>query len=171
MTFRDGDATALPFADASFDAVISTQVFEYVVDVDLAIAEAHRVLHDGGRLLVLDTDWDSVVRHAHDRERMQAIMAAWTTRFANPHLPTTLKRRLRSAGFADASIDVVPVLNDDYNPDTYSARHIEIISDYVTRHGIAPDDATAWADDLLECAQLGEYFFSLNRYVFAARKP
>ena len=74
-----------------------------------------------------------------------------------PHLPTTLTRRLRSAGFEDATIDVVPVLNADYDPDTYSARHIEIISDYVTRHGIAPDDARAWADDLLERAQLGEY--------------
>jgi hypothetical protein len=87
-----------------------------------------------------------------------------------PHLPTTLKRRLRSAGFEDAAIDVVPVLNADYDPNTYSARHIEIISDYVTRHGIAPDDARAWAYDLLERAKLGEYFFSLNRYFFAARK-
>lgn len=171
LTFRDGDATALPFADASFDAIVSTQVFEYVDDVDRAIAEAHRVLRDGGRLLVVDTDWDSVVWHVHDRERMQAIMAAWTTRFADPHLPTTLKRRLRCVGFEEAAIDVVPVLNADYNPDTYSARHIEIISDYVTRHGIAPEDARAWADDLLERARLGEYFFSLNRYVFAAQKP
>jgi hypothetical protein len=54
---------------------------------------------------------------------------------------------------------------------SYSARHIAIISDYVTRHGIAPDDAAAWAADLLERAQLGEYFFSLSRYIFVARKP
>jgi arsenite methyltransferase len=170
MTFRDGDATALPFADASFDAVTSTQVFEYVDDVDRALAEAHRVLRAGGRLLVLDTDWDSLVWHVHDRDRLRAILTAWTQRFADPHLPTTLKRRLQAAGFHVETIDVVPILNAAFDPDTYSARHIEIISDYVAQHGITSADAGAWADDLRERAHLDEYFFSLSRYVFSARK-
>jgi ubiquinone/menaquinone biosynthesis C-methylase UbiE len=57
ITYRNGDATALPFTDATFDAVISTQVFEYVEDIDRALVQAHRVLRPAGRLLVLDTDW------------------------------------------------------------------------------------------------------------------
>jgi len=136
MTFRDGDATALPFPDASFDAAVSTQVFEYIDDVDRALAEAHRVLRSDGRLIVLDTDWDSLVWHAGDRHRMQRVIAAWTNRFADPHLPSTLKRRLQAAGFDTEAIDVVPVLNAAFDPDTYSGRHIEIVSGYVTRHGI-----------------------------------
>jgi arsenite methyltransferase len=171
MTCRDGDATALPFADASFDAAVSTQVFEYVDDVDRALAEAHRVLCAGGRLLVLDTDWDSLVWHASGRHRMQRIITAWTRRFADPHLPATLKRRLQAAGFDIDGIDVVPVLNATFHPNTYSARHIEIISDYVTRHGIPADEVTAWADDLRERCKSDEYFFSLSRYVFTTRKP
>jgi ubiquinone/menaquinone biosynthesis C-methylase UbiE len=171
MTFRYGDATALPFADASFDKAVSTQVFEYVDDVDRALAEAHRVLRSGGRLLVLDTDWDSVVWHAGDRDRMQRIIAAWTTRFADPHLPTTLARRLRTAGFDVESINVVPVLNGDFDPDTYSARHIEIVTDYVTRHGIDANETAAWADDLRKRVELGDYFFSLSRYAFTSLKP
>jgi len=135
------------------------------------LAEAHRVLCSGGQLLVLDTDWDSLVWHAHARDRMQRIIAAWTTRFADPHLPTTLKRRLSAAGFDVQAVAVVPVLNADFDPDTYSARHIEIVSDYVTRHGIPPEEAAAWADDLRERAHTDEYFFSLSRYVFTARKP
>jgi arsenite methyltransferase len=88
----------------------------------------------------------------------------------DPHLPTTLKRRLQATGFDVETIDVVPVLNADFDPHTYSARHIEIISDYVARHGISCDEAAAWAN-LFECAELGEYFFSLSRYVFTGRKP
>jgi ubiquinone/menaquinone biosynthesis C-methylase UbiE len=47
----EGDATALPFVDGLFDAVVSTQVFEYVADVDAALAEVARVLRPGGPLV------------------------------------------------------------------------------------------------------------------------
>jgi SAM-dependent methyltransferase len=41
----------LPFADASFDAVLSTDTFEHVMDLDLAFGEVARVLKPGGSLL------------------------------------------------------------------------------------------------------------------------
>ena len=42
-------AAQLPFADASFDAVVACLVFEHIRDVDDAIAEVARVLQPGGR--------------------------------------------------------------------------------------------------------------------------
>ena len=42
----------LPSEDASFDAVLSTQVLEHVADPDLYVAECRRVLRTGGRLLL-----------------------------------------------------------------------------------------------------------------------
>lgn len=42
-------ADRLPFADASFDAVVACLVFEHIEAVDEAIAEVARVLVDGGR--------------------------------------------------------------------------------------------------------------------------
>jgi SAM-dependent methyltransferase len=42
-------ADALPFADASFDAVVACLVFEHIEAVDAAIAEVARVLVPGGR--------------------------------------------------------------------------------------------------------------------------
>ena len=41
----------LPFADASFDAVFSTDTFEHVMDLDFAFSEIGRVLKPGGSLL------------------------------------------------------------------------------------------------------------------------
>ncbi|MBN3037410.1 MAG: class I SAM-dependent methyltransferase, partial [Candidatus Diapherotrites archaeon] len=49
---RVADACALPFADNSFDAVIAFHVLEHVEDKAKAVAEARRVLKQGGVLLV-----------------------------------------------------------------------------------------------------------------------
>lgn len=46
------DATRLPFADNSFDAVIAMHVLYHVKDQEQAIAEFYRVLRPGGKLLV-----------------------------------------------------------------------------------------------------------------------
>jgi ubiquinone/menaquinone biosynthesis C-methylase UbiE len=46
-------STRIPFDDASFDAVVTNQVFEHVEDLDFALAEIARVLKPGGSVLSL----------------------------------------------------------------------------------------------------------------------
>jgi arsenite methyltransferase len=122
VELRPGDANHLPYPDASFDVATSTQVLEYVEDIPGALAELRRVLRPGGRVLLLDTDWDSVVWHSSDRERMRRILTAWEPHLADPHLPRTLRGSLRRAGFDAAALQVLPLLNVGYQPGTYSGR-------------------------------------------------
>ena len=49
-----GDAMALPFADASFDVYTISFGIRNVTRIEAALAEAHRVLRPGGRLMVLE---------------------------------------------------------------------------------------------------------------------
>lgn len=55
-TYHSGDAMALPFADASFDACASALVLFFVHDPDKAVAEMVRVTRPGG--LVATYLWD-----------------------------------------------------------------------------------------------------------------
>ncbi|BCL37658.1 class I SAM-dependent methyltransferase [Nostoc sp. MS1] len=52
VNFVCGDATSLPFADASFDAVTMFDLLEHVPDDQKAISEALRVLRPQGFLLI-----------------------------------------------------------------------------------------------------------------------
>jgi demethylmenaquinone methyltransferase/2-methoxy-6-polyprenyl-1,4-benzoquinol methylase len=54
LPFTAGDATALPFADASFDAVTISFGLRNVVDTVGALREMRRVTKPGGRLVVCE---------------------------------------------------------------------------------------------------------------------
>ena len=59
-----GDFTALPFADATFDTVIFHQVLHYAQEPEPALAEAARVCRAGGTIAIVDFA-------AHDREELR----------------------------------------------------------------------------------------------------
>jgi ubiquinone/menaquinone biosynthesis C-methylase UbiE len=158
VEYATGDALALPFADGTFDAIVSTQVYEYVPDMPAALTEARRVLKPGGRLLILDTDWDAVVWHSTDRDRMLRVLEKWNDHLADPYLPRRLPRLLRDAGFELTSTTVIPIINQGARTDTLSHGVMPLIAEFV--------DDQAWREDLLAMGE--DYFFSLNRYVFVA---
>ncbi|MCH8953472.1 MAG: methyltransferase domain-containing protein [Proteobacteria bacterium] len=170
VTFHPGDATDLPFDDGAFDVAVSTQVLEYVADIDTALAEIHRVLRPGGRAVIVDTDWDNLVWHSGDAARMRRVLAAWDEHLVDPHLPRTLARRLKDQGFR-VRAEVIPIINIVLEPNTYSYGILGEIQDFVAgRQGVSAEEADAWAEDLHDLGRAGKYFFSLNRYLFAAEK-
>ena len=169
VEFARGDANTLPYEDGSFDAAVSTQVYEYVADMDGALAEAYRVLKPGGRLLVLDTDWGSIVWRTAEPERMRRVLDAWDAHLVDPHLPRRLGPLLRGAGFTIAHRSAVPLLNAGYAQQTYSGGLIGFIHSYLSgRNGFTAAELDEWRRELIDQGE--DFFFSLNRYVFVGVK-
>ncbi len=54
VEIRSGDMRRLPFPDASFDAVVSSAAIDHLErgDIPVALAEANRVLREGGQVLL-----------------------------------------------------------------------------------------------------------------------
>lgn len=89
-----GDATRLPFADAAFDAAVSTEAFHWFPDQDAALAEIRRVLRPGGRLLLalVSPPFEIVADAFEVGMRMVGQPLWWTT-------PSRLAAQVTRAGF------------------------------------------------------------------------
>ena len=54
IDWKRGDLERLPIADASVDVALLSQALHHAASPERALAEAHRILRPGGRVLVLD---------------------------------------------------------------------------------------------------------------------
>ncbi len=67
--------------------------------------------------------------------------------------------------------DVLVLFNPEYDPDTFSVANGEIMADVaVAQHVMTKDEVQPWVQDLQWLGREGRYFFSLNRYLFLARR-
>ena len=171
VRFTAADVTALPYEDDSFDIALATQVYEYVEQVDQALKELARVVKPGGRVLIVDTDWESAVWASQDDVRMRKVIETWNTHIPHPQLPRDLKLRMQQAGFKEVRVEVVPLVNTSYDEQTYSVGMMTLLGNFaIGRNGITEQDVADWKADARLMGEQQRYFFSLNRYVFIASR-
>ena len=106
-TFIEADATAMPFADASFDHVYAIESAYHAADKPRFYAECARVLRPGGSFL--GTDWLRG-EDSSDRE----LLARVATYFAIPELITlaALRRHLVASGLVPEVVEDLSRLGD-----------------------------------------------------------
>ncbi len=86
VDFRQGNASEMPFEEASFDFTFCQAAFKNFSEPVRAIAEMHRVLRPGGRSVIIDLRGDAstaeIDRHIESMRlgRLSRLMTRWTFR-------------------------------------------------------------------------------------------
>ncbi len=171
VAFAEGDATSLPVASGELDAAISIQVLEYVTEVDTALAELHRALRSGGRVVVWDVDWSALSWHSDDPARMARVLAAWDRHLAHPALPRTLAGRLRKAGFDHVAVEGHAFVAGALSPETYAGAVFPLLEEFVASTGeLAREELDAWAREQRALSERGEFYFASTQVCFTATR-
>jgi len=166
-----GNVLTIPYPAAPFDAVVSIQVLEYVADVSAALAEMHRVLRPGGRIVNFATIWATSYWNSLRPDVTQTMLKAWDTHAPHPNLPCSLPALLVKAGFSTITQSPLPLLNRNYRPDDFGYWLAQIIATFAVQRGTATEDGVAhWLRDLSEMGARNEYLFCSLAVVTSAVK-
>jgi ubiquinone/menaquinone biosynthesis C-methylase UbiE len=98
-----GDVTAMPFADGTFDAVHTERVLMHLDEPDDAIRELIRVTRPGGTVLCAEVFPAGVEIDHPDQEVMQRLNLALVSDLRNPRMGIELRRRFVHAGLSDVT--------------------------------------------------------------------
>jgi arsenite methyltransferase len=169
VRFEEGDATALPVESGGFDRALSVQVLEYVEDAPAALAEMHRALRPGGRVVIWDVDWATVSWHSGDPDRMARVLEVWDDHLADPSLPRTLAASLRAAGFEDVRMDGHAFATAELSEETYGGSVLPVIERYAAGQG--SEEVQAWADEQRALGERGEFYFACMQFCFSGTRP
>lgn len=111
IDIRVGNAEALDFPNASFDASRADRVLMFISDPRAAVHELARVTKSGGRVVVSEADLGASLVDAADRETTREILAGVMDEIANPWIGRQLRAHFLHAGLVDVEVYLFPVLS------------------------------------------------------------
>jgi SAM-dependent methyltransferase len=168
---RAGDAYALPWGDATFDAARCERLFLHLDHPERATAEMVRVTRPGGRVVLMDTDWGTRSVDTPEVELERRIARVLAERcMANGYSGRRLWGLLKTAGVGDLSLDLVPLHVDGYALWRLLSRMETAFAEAVGAGVMTGDEVRRLDDSLREKDAAGTFFASTTVMLVAGTR-
>lgn len=104
LEFVVADAAALGLPGDSADGARAERTLQHMEDPGAAVAEMARVVRPGGRVVVAEPDWGTLVADPGDPETMREVARAAAGRIRSGDVGRRLGGLLRAAGLAEVEV-------------------------------------------------------------------
>jgi SAM-dependent methyltransferase len=166
-----GAAEALPFATATFHGCRADRTFQHLADPGRALAELRRVTRPGGRVVVVDPDYDTQVVDVEDQELARRVL-----RFRADHLLRngTLAHRMpglfAAAGLEQVRVEAMtPVVRDPTAVDNVMGLRTWAATAH-QRGKLAAQDAAAWPEAIDRAVAAGRFLYAVTFFLTAGTR-
>jgi SAM-dependent methyltransferase len=154
VTFRTGDALALPFGDDAFDICRVETVLQHLADPETAVMEMARVTRPGGRIAALEFDLETMYLDHPDTELTGTIWGSYLRDAVQASMGRQLLRLFVSAGLTDVTSTPRVITNNPGFLRLAVGHHV----DQLCANGlITSDQAASWWTAMEEAAASGYY--------------
>jgi ubiquinone/menaquinone biosynthesis C-methylase UbiE len=172
VAYQVGDAQHLAFADQSFDGCRAERVLMHVDYPRHVLAEMSRVTRPGGRLVVLEPDFETLVVDAADRRVTRRLV-----HFLCDHIVRHgWIGRQCPAFFQDAQLTDIQVSAETVLYTAYAlTAQLLRLRDHTARAQeagvVSAAEVTSWLRELEQAGQAGRFFAALTFFCVSGRKP
>lgn len=165
VEYRTGDVQALDLPDGSVDGVWCERVLQHLPDPDAAVAELARVTRSGGRVCLIDTDWESLAFDGLRDDLYAEVRQAFSGQLDRSRsIGRSLRRRMHVAGLG--GLTATPVTMSFDTPE--SAAVVVPLVDPVVPAGVLawPEGLRErWLADVARAGAAGEFLAVLTIWV------
>ena len=163
VELKHGNAEALPFADGSLHGYRAERLYQHLSKPEPFLKEAYRVLAPGGRIVLVDQDWDAMLFDSNDLATTRAIAHAAANGVANGTVGRQYYRLLKDAGFVDVQVFADMHVSTNYNENGFFAEHWARVCDAM---GVLPSDKLeSWIADQRNRAANGRFFMAITYFI------
>jgi SAM-dependent methyltransferase len=173
LAFRRDDAETLTLDDESFHGVRIDRVLMHLQAPEFALRHAVRVLRPGGRLVVREPDWGTLLVDAPDR--------ALTRRIVDGHFDRVIRHPWIGRGLYAACRDLGLGGVDVADASTLTLTDLAVAdrlfglrdasSALADQVPALADDCERWWQALVERSERGRFFCAVTGFTVVGRKP
>jgi ubiquinone/menaquinone biosynthesis C-methylase UbiE len=171
VEFQQGDIQHLNFADRSFDRTQVRLVFQHLAEPRPSLGEIIRVTKPGGKIAIVEQDWETLMIDAGNREVTRKIANLFCDLLPNGWIGRQLMGLLKEAGLQDVTATAATtMLPPDYEMVSQLLGLEPLLERAQEQALITPDEAAEWQQDLQERAGAGRFFSAFVLFTVTGRK-
>ena len=173
VQFRVGDIHKLDLADNTFDGCRADRVFMHLHDRQQALSEMIRVTRPGGRIVVIDPDWDTMIVEAPDRDLTRRIIDNFVDQLVlNPWCGRESYKLFQQAGLKNVVVaDAATLVLTDFSTAKQLMMFDKAANLMREEKPSLSDKVESWLNYLKQADEKGFFFSAATMFTVVGEKP